>query len=51
MDRIVPHRGHIIYRITGWGNPSCPYCFSITEYVYHIWYRCRDCGRWADRQL
>lgn len=33
---------------------SYPYysacCGGILDYVYHYWFRCRNCGRWVRRK-
>jgi hypothetical protein len=26
--------------------PVCRRCHGLLEYIYHIWWQCKDCGRW-----
>lgn len=37
----------ITYSRVGWGNRTCYRCHGIVEYVYHVYWQCRDCGQWS----
>lgn len=27
-------------------NSVCRYCKGILDYIYHTYFRCRECGTW-----
>lgn len=30
---------------------NCEFCGGVLDFVYHIYWQCRVCGRWCRRRL